>query len=240
MWLDGMRIVSRQPSSPVTVNSFLASGGDGFLELNNGASKQDTGKTDLAAMVDYMAAFGGGTNQVSPDYRQNGVGVAFPAGAPASYAPGAHVAFNVSSWSMTNALDTKDTEVTVKLGGATLGTAVLDNTPQAALPGFDIVGTASVDVVLPANTPGGAQALTLVGTATGTEVLVPVQVTGTTTNPPPPPPTTKSESTTTGKVKPHRPKVGNKVKLRWPWPARTAWRRPVRWRSSSRVARQRR
>ena len=41
---------------------------------------------------------------------------------------------------------------------------------------------------------------------------MPVQVTGTTTTPPAPAPT-KSESTTTGKVKPHRPKVGNKVKL---------------------------
>ena len=50
----------------VTVNSFLASGGDGFLELNNGAGKQDTGKTDLQAMVDYMAAFGSGGNHVNP------------------------------------------------------------------------------------------------------------------------------------------------------------------------------
>ena len=73
MWLDGTPIAPATVYS-VTVNSFLASGGDGFLELNNGAWKQDTGKTDLAAMVDYMAAFGGGTD-VSPDYRQNGVGV---------------------------------------------------------------------------------------------------------------------------------------------------------------------
>jgi 5'-nucleotidase len=118
----------------------------------------------------------------------------------------------VSSWSMTNALDTKDTEVTVKLGGATLGTAPLDNAPQAGLPGFDIVGKASVDVVLPATTPSGAQTLTLVGTATGTQVSVPVQITGTTTPPPAPP--TKSGSTTDGKVKPHRPTVGHKVKLK--------------------------
>ncbi len=38
----------------MTVNSFLASGGDNFLELTNGTDKQDTGKTDLQAMVDYM------------------------------------------------------------------------------------------------------------------------------------------------------------------------------------------
>jgi 5'-nucleotidase len=209
MWLNGTPIGSTTVYS-VTVNSFLASGGDGFLELNNGAGKQDTGKTDLAAMVDYMAAFGSGTDQVSPDYRQNGVGVAFPAGSPASYAPGEHVKFAVSSWSMTNALDMKDTEVTVKLGSTTLGTATLDNAPQAALPGFDVVGKASVDVVLPANTPSGAQTLTLVGTATGTQASVPVQVTGTTTPPPP----AKVASSITADTKPAKPVVGKKVKLK--------------------------
>ena len=41
----------------VTVNSFLASGGDNFTTLAGGTNKQDTGKTDLQAMVDYMAEF---------------------------------------------------------------------------------------------------------------------------------------------------------------------------------------
>ncbi len=59
MWLNGTPIGLGTTYS-VTVNSFLASGGDGFLELNNGAGKQDTGKTDLQGMVDYMAAFGSG------------------------------------------------------------------------------------------------------------------------------------------------------------------------------------
>ena len=69
-----------------------------------------------------------GWRQVGPpDYRQNGVGVTFPAGAPASYEPGAHVKFDVSSWAMTNALDTKDTGVMVKAGTAALGTFALDN-----------------------------------------------------------------------------------------------------------------
>ena len=59
MWLNGVPINPASTYS-VTVNSFLASGGDGFLELNNGAGKQDTGKTDLQGMVDYMAQFGSG------------------------------------------------------------------------------------------------------------------------------------------------------------------------------------
>ena len=78
MWLNGAPIDPASTYS-VTVNSFLASGGDGFLELNNGAGKQDTGKTDLQAMVDYMAAFGQGANQVDPDYKQNGVELHVPA-----------------------------------------------------------------------------------------------------------------------------------------------------------------
>ncbi len=154
----------------MTVNSFLASGGDNFLELNNGAGKQDTGKTDLQAMVDYMAAFGSGADHVDPDYHQNGVELTFPVGAPAGYAPGDHVVFSISGWSMTNALDTKDTQVQVKLGGAagtTIGTATLDNAAQAALPGFDVTGTANIDVVVPAATLPGPMALTLVGPTTG-------------------------------------------------------------------------
>ena len=39
----------------MTVNSFLATGGDNFTTLAGGTNKQDTGMTDLQAMVDYMA-----------------------------------------------------------------------------------------------------------------------------------------------------------------------------------------
>jgi len=214
--ITGMRLdgtpVNPATTYSVTVNSFLASGGDNFLELNNGAHKQDTGQTDLQAMVAYMAAFGSGAGQVAASYAQNGVGVTFPAGAPASYAPGAHVKFDVSSWSMTNALDTKDAAVTVKLGTVTLGTATLDNAAQAALPGFDTVGKASVDVVLPAGTPGGPATLTLLGSDTGTSIAVPITVAGggggggagg-----------TKAASATAGKVKPGKPEVGGKVRLK--------------------------
>jgi 5'-nucleotidase len=174
MWLNGTPI-DPASSYSVTVNSFLAAGGDNFRVLANGTNKHDTGQTDLAAMVAYMNAFGSGTDQVTPDYRQNGVGIAFPAGAPASYAPGDHVKFAVSSWSMTNAADTKDTEVTVKLGATTLGTATLTNTPES-LPGFDSTGKASVDVVVPAGQPQGQMTLTLVGAQTGTQSQVTVTV----------------------------------------------------------------
>jgi 5'-nucleotidase len=127
-------------------------------------------------MVDYMAAFGTDPDVVDVDYAQNGVGVVFPADAPATYAPGDHVKFDVSSWSMTNAADLKDTAVTVKLGATTLGTATLDNTAQSALPGFDTTGKASVDVVVPATQALGPMTLTLVGADTGTETQVTLNV----------------------------------------------------------------
>jgi 5'-nucleotidase len=127
-------------------------------------------------MVDYMAAFGAGGNHVDPDYRQNGVGVTFAAGEPASYKPGDHVKFNVSGWSMTNSADTKDTEVVVKSGSTTLGSFPLDNANQAALPGFDVVGKASVDVVVPNDAAPGSLTLTLSGAATGTTTKVTVPI----------------------------------------------------------------
>ncbi|GAA1533079.1 bifunctional metallophosphatase/5'-nucleotidase [Nocardioides humi] len=172
MWLNGVPI-SPTATYSVTVNSFLASGGDNFFELANGASKADTGKVDLQAMVDYLAEKAA-TDPLPVDYSQRAVGVSFPAGAPSAYAPGATVAFDVSSWTMATADDTKDTEVQVRLGATVLGSFPLDNTIGTDV--YDQYGKAGVSVTLPAGTPGGAQALTLVGAQTGTQVQVPITV----------------------------------------------------------------
>ncbi|MEO6510260.1 MAG: 5'-nucleotidase C-terminal domain-containing protein, partial [Nocardioides sp.] len=194
MWLDGVAI---QPGTvySLTVNSFLASGGDNFTTLAGGTNKQDTGKTDLQGMVDYMAAFASGA-PLAVDYAQHQVGVTFPAGAPASYAPGEHVTFALSSLSMTDPLDTKDSSVLVKLGSTTLGTFPVTTTPKppADANSNDDSGTASVDVVIPAGTPAGAAQLVVAGAATGTSVLVPITVSGGTTPPPTPAPTTVAGS----------------------------------------------
>ena len=55
MSLNG-KAIDPAASYSVTVNSFLASGGDNFRAFNGGTAKRDTGKVDLQAMVDYMAA----------------------------------------------------------------------------------------------------------------------------------------------------------------------------------------
>ncbi|MBD3940794.1 5'-nucleotidase C-terminal domain-containing protein [Microbacterium sp. NEAU-LLC] len=173
MWLDGEPIDPAATYS-VTVNSFLATGGDNFFELANGSGKRDTGKVDLAAMVDYLAAFASST-PLPVDYAQHAVEVGFPAGAPSAYDPGATVAFGVKSWAMSTAADVKDTAIAVSLDGVALGTFPVDNTIGAAV--YDDYGTAAVSVTLPASVPrGGTVELTLTGAQTGTSIVVPVTI----------------------------------------------------------------
>jgi len=170
MWLDGVAIDPATTYS-VTVNSFLSSGGDNFFEFVNGTSRADTGKVDLEAMVDYMAEFGPAGSPLPVDYSQRAVEVEFPGAAPATYAPGDSVSFDVSSWTMSTADDVKDTEIQVKLGDTVLGTATLNNTIGTAV--YDAYGTAAVSVTLPAELADGDHELTLVGQQTGTSVPVP-------------------------------------------------------------------
>ncbi len=152
MWLDGEPLAEDDVFS-VTVNSFLASGGDGFTTLNEGAGKQDTGKTDLQAQVDYFAEFAS-TSPLAVDYSQRSVGVTFPAGAPETYTPGEDVEFDVSSFSMTGPGDVKDAEVAVSLDGVDLGSFPVTTTIQSAVPGYDEAGTAQVSVTLPGDAGG--------------------------------------------------------------------------------------
>ena len=178
MWLDGEPIADADTLS-VTVNSFLAAGGDGFTALAGGADKQDTGVTDLQAMVDYLEQ--DVTGALPVDYSQRAVGVRFPAGAPPVYDAGDQVRFDLSSLSMTGPGDTTDSAVAISLDGEQLGTAPVTTTRQTALPGFDEVGTASVDVFLPADVATGDYELLVAGLATGTEAVVPISVQGDTT-----------------------------------------------------------
>jgi 5'-nucleotidase len=175
MWLDG---VALDPAKTyrVAATSFLASGtGDNFWGFAAATNKQDTGKTDLQGVVDYLAEFAqhGVDAPLPVDYRQHAVGVAFPAGAPTTYTPGNTLAFDVSSLAMTGPGDQQDTQVQLLLGDSVLGTFPVSNT----LPGlpFDEAGTASVSVTVPSGVVDGRTAFTLRGTTTGTTVTVPVR-----------------------------------------------------------------
>ena len=172
MWLNGVAL-DPATSYSVTVNSFLGTGGDNFFELANGANKVDTGKVDLAAMVDFMAQYPEGS-PLEVDYSQRAVEVEFPGAAPEAYVPGDTVEFDVASWTMSNASDLKDTEIDVKLDGATVDTATLNNT--IGNKPYDNYGTASVSFVLPAELDSGDYELTLTGAQTGTEVPVTISI----------------------------------------------------------------
>ena len=175
MWLNGEAIEPAATYS-VTVNSFLSTGGDNFFELANGASKRDTGKVDLAAMVDYLATFAE-TTPLPVDYAQHAVEVAFPANAPTAYDPGSTVAFGVKSWAMTAPTDVKDAEIVVSLDGERLGAFPVDSTVNTTTVLNDDYGTAAVSVTLPDDVPlGGSVELTLTGASTGTTVVVPVAI----------------------------------------------------------------
>lgn len=171
MWLNGEPIDAGAAYS-VTVNSFLATGGDNFSELANGANKKDTGQTDLQGMVDYMAAKTS-ASALPVDNSQRSVGVHFPTDAPATYQPGATVAFDLSSLAMSTGT-VSDGTVSVSLGDTQLGAFPVDNTVGTNKD--DEVGTATVAVTLPAGTPDGSAVLTVTGDATGTATQVPVRV----------------------------------------------------------------
>lgn len=173
MWLHGEPIDPAATYS-VTVNSFLATGGDNFRELAKGSGKRDTGKVDLTAMVDYMEA-ATAEAPLPVDYRQHAVEVTYAAGAPTEYDGGSTVAFDVKSWSMSTAADVKDAELVVSLGDQVLGTFPVTTT--LGTDPYDNLGTASVSVQLPADVPlGGTVELTLAGAQTGTSVIVPVAI----------------------------------------------------------------
>ncbi|PVG82043.1 bifunctional metallophosphatase/5'-nucleotidase [Nocardioides gansuensis] len=169
MWLGGKRIEPATAYS-VTVNSFLAAGGDNFHVFKDGTAKRDTGKIDLQAMVDYAAA----KSPVAPDYTQHSVGVSFPAGAPAAYSPGDTVKLSLSSLAFSTAPDKKDTAVAVTLGDKKLGTLPVDNTLGADV--FDEYGKAAVAAKVPGGTAQGPATLRVTGTTTGTTVDVPITV----------------------------------------------------------------
>ncbi len=177
MRLDGEPI-EPDASYSVTVNSFLASGGDSFAafdEAGETGSPQDTGVTDLQAAVDYLEEYA--TDEpLAVDRSQRAVGVELPEGD--TYAAGETVTLDLSSLSMTGNGDVTDDRVRVLLDGAEVGTAPVTTERQAALPGFDEAGRASIEVTLPAGTPAGVAELVVVGDDTGTEVVVPVQVAG--------------------------------------------------------------
>ncbi len=166
IWLDG------EPLDPtgtykVTVNSFLSSGGDNFGAFALGANSADSGKVDLASMVDYFTAF----PTVAPDYGQRSVGVQVSSPGAFGYNPGDQVTLTLSSLLFTKDGPRTGT-VVVSAGGQQLGSATIDPT---IVDTTDEVGRAVVTVELPAGASGTLPlTITVPGTSTSATVELPI------------------------------------------------------------------
>lgn len=167
IWVGGVPI-DPAASYTVTVNSFLASGGDNFATLAQGTNKTDSGKVDLQSMVDYLTEF----PLVSPEYEQRAVGVGLSPADADGYNPGDPVTLTLSSLLFTQDGPRAGTAV-VSAGDEQLGTAVID---PAIVNTTDEVGRASVTVTIPAGTPSGTLLLTVSVPETGTTIDVPIEV----------------------------------------------------------------
>ncbi|WP_420368539.1 bifunctional metallophosphatase/5'-nucleotidase [Curtobacterium sp. L1-20] len=122
MSLEGEPIVA-DASYKVTVNSFLASGGDNFGAFKDAAAKQDSGKVDLEAQVEYFGADRAVT--VRQDQRAVGVRVTpTPAG---GFQPGDDVTIDLSSLVFSSVPGQGGT-VSVSAGGEELDSTEVDTT----------------------------------------------------------------------------------------------------------------
>ena len=107
MWLDG-EAIDAGTTYQVAANAFLASGtGDNFYAFSEAIDKRDTGKVDLAAMVDYLDTFATDADPLAVDYSQRAVGVTGVAG---DYAVGQTVTVDLTSLAMTGVGDVQDAD----------------------------------------------------------------------------------------------------------------------------------
>ena len=172
MWLNGTPIALATAYS-VTVNSFLASGGDNFRTFNQGTAKRDTGKVDLQAMVDYMAATAK-TTPLPVDYQQHQVGATWPADKPAFYRVGQKVRVKLSSLAMTAPRDLRDRNLDVRTQDAKLWHQWVDN--AISTEPYDESGRSDVVVRLKGGTRPGKQMLIFTGATTKSTFGLPIEI----------------------------------------------------------------
>ena len=172
MSLNGTPIVGTTVYS-VTANSFLAEGGDNFRAFTLATGKRDTGKSDLQAMVDYMAAFAA-TSPQPVNVRQQHVHVSLPTDAPRFYRIGQDFTVNLSSLAMTGPSDAKDATLDIKVGDVKRTAAKVDNTIGTTP--FDESGKSAVRFGLNGKVKKGKQVVTFTGPTTGTTFSLPIDV----------------------------------------------------------------
>ena len=158
--------IDPEASYLVAANSFLAGGGDNFSTLAEGTNRADTGKSDLASMVDWFAANG----TASPELAQRAVGVVLSAPDADGYSAGDEVTVDVSSLAFSGG-DAVPSEVSVSLGDAVLATGAVD---AAVVDATDEAGRASVAFTVPEVAAGEQQLI--IATPDGTSMQVPITI----------------------------------------------------------------
>lgn len=156
-------------SYTVAANSFLAAGGDNFFTFAEGQNKVDTGKVDLASMVDWFDANGTAT----PDLAQRAVGVTLSPPDADGYSAGDVVTVALSSLGF-SAGEPVPTSVSLSLDGAELASGPID---ASIVDTTDESGRASLSFTVPAGV-FGAQQLTVAVAETGTSAQVPFEIAG--------------------------------------------------------------
>ncbi|PZE54828.1 bifunctional metallophosphatase/5'-nucleotidase [Curtobacterium sp. MCPF17_001] len=146
MTLDG-EAVDAATTYKVTVNSFLAGGGDNFAAFKQAAAKQDSGTVDLEAQVEYFRAH----PEVTAPVDQRSIGVRTTPVPEGGFQPGDAVTIDLSSLVFSNAGDQRgDVSVSARdqvLATSPIDTAVVDKTDEQ--------GRASLTFTVPE--PGVAQ-----------------------------------------------------------------------------------
>ena len=149
MWLDGEADRRGDQTYSVTVNSFLATGGDNFFELANGTEQAGHRQDRPAGDGRLHGARSPPTapcRSTTPSARSASPS---PRMLRRPYRPGDQVAFDLSSLAFSTAADAKDTRGHGELSdGHDLGTFRVDNT--VGDDDRDEYGTAAVSVNLPA------------------------------------------------------------------------------------------
>jgi len=159
----------------VTVNSFLASGGDGFTAFANGRLHADSGKVDLQSQLEYFDAQAGDASD--PDFASRSVGVSALTAAPVGgFVAGDTVSMTLSSLVLQQAAAEASGIVTASLDGVELASAPIDET---VIDNSDEQGRATLSFVVPegitAPTAGPVTRSVLLSVAgTGTTASVPV------------------------------------------------------------------
>lgn len=156
----------------VVSQSFLAAGGDNFVEFNNATDKKDTGLIDSDTWMAYL----GEQSPVSPNYAKHAVAAK---GLPSQVAAGGNATFTLADVNLTSLGSKTATTATVEFDGAAAGTATVsqavDTTTFPGVAFAPLDGSAVVEATIPAGATPGAHVLT-VTLDNGTVVTVPVTV----------------------------------------------------------------